>query len=134
MIVVDTNVIAYLLLPGEHSDAAQRAFARDPAWTAPVLWRSEFRSVLAGYMRKGELDVADAAELEQAAGTILEGAEFHPDGRRVLRLVAASRCSAYDCEFVALGEELGVPLVTTDARVLKDFPETTLALEEFGRG
>ena len=134
MIVVDTNVIAYLLLPGEHSDAAQRAFARDPAWTAPVLWRSEFRSVLAGYMRKGELDVADAAELEQAAGTILEGAEFHPDGGRVLRLVAASRCSAYDCEFVALGEELGVPLVTTDARVLKDFPETTLALEEFGRG
>jgi len=134
VIVVDTNVIAYLLLPGEHSDAAQRAFARDPAWTAPVLWRSEFRSVLAGYMRKGELDVADAAELEQAAGTILEGAEFHPDGGRVLRLVAASRCSAYDCEFVALGEELGVPLVTTDARVLKDFPETTLALEEFGRG
>ncbi len=134
MIVVDTNVIAYLLLPGEHSDAARRAFARDPAWTAPVLWRSEFRSVLAGYMRKGELDVADAAQLEQAAGTILEGAEFHPDGGRVLRLVAASRCSAYDCEFVALGEELGVPLVTTDARVLKDFPETTLALEEFGRG
>ena len=134
MIVVDTNVIAYLLLPGEHSDATRRAFARDPAWTAPVLWRSEFRSVLAGYMRKGELDVADAAQLEQAAGTILEGAEFHPDGGRVLRLVAASRCSAYDCEFVALGEELGVPLVTTDARVLKDFPETTLALEEFGRG
>ncbi len=134
MIVVDTNVIAYLLLPGEHSDAAQRAFARDPAWTAPVLWRSEFRSVLAGYMRKGELDVADAAQLEQAAGTILEGAEFHPDGGRVLRLVAASRCSANDCEFVALGEELGVPLVTSDARVLRDFPETTLALEEFGRG
>jgi predicted nucleic acid-binding protein len=131
---VDTNVIAYLLLPGEHTDAARIAFERDPQWTAPVLWRSEFRSVLAGYMREGELDVGRAVELEEAAAAVLEGGEFHPDGRRVLRLVARSSCTAYDCEFVALGEELAVPLVTSDAQVLRDFPDTAVALQEFGGG
>jgi predicted nucleic acid-binding protein len=134
VIVVDTNVLAYLLIPGEHTEAARRALERDPEWAAPVLWRSEFRSVLAGYLRQSQLDLADAVELVDTAAAILEGSEFHPDGAGVLRLVVASTCSAYDCEFVALGEELGVPLVTSDERLLRDFPEATVALEEFGRG
>ena len=48
MIVVDTNVLAYLYLPGEHSAIAEALLERDHEWAAPVLWRSEFRNILAG--------------------------------------------------------------------------------------
>lgn len=51
MIVVDTNVLAYLYLPGEYTAAAEALLAHDPDWAAPVLWRSEFRNILAGYLR-----------------------------------------------------------------------------------
>jgi hypothetical protein len=50
MIVVDTNVISYLLLPGALTPLAQAA-ARQAPWSAPFLWRSEFRNVLAVYVR-----------------------------------------------------------------------------------
>jgi hypothetical protein len=45
--------------------------------------------------------------------------EYEVAARRVLSLVADSPCSAYDCEFVALTQELGVALVTPDKQVLK---------------
>lgn len=53
MIVVDTNVIAYCFVRGALTEAAQRARARDADWHAPFLWRSEFRNVLCGYLRRG---------------------------------------------------------------------------------
>jgi predicted nucleic acid-binding protein len=57
VIVVDTNVLVYLVLPGEHTEHAERVLHRDPVWTAPLLWRSEFRNVLAVYMRQGRLSL-----------------------------------------------------------------------------
>lgn len=52
----------------------------------------------------------------------MQGREFAPDTKDVLRLVEESHCSAYDCEFVALAHSLGVPLVTSDGKVLREFP------------
>jgi predicted nucleic acid-binding protein len=132
VIVVDTNVLAYLVLPGEHTLPARAALRRDPHWAAPLLWRSELRNVLAGYLRRGALTIEQAAEMMQAVAAVLKGGELMPDTTAVLRLVTRSRCSAYDCEFVALARELGAPLVTSDQRILAEFPETAVALREFG--
>ncbi|MGH7338545.1 MAG: type II toxin-antitoxin system VapC family toxin [Myxococcota bacterium] len=130
MIVVDTNVIAYFWLPGHFTASAEALVARDPEWAAPLLWRSEFRSVLAGSLRRGDLDLDTANRLAERAEAHLRGREFAVGSVEVLSRVAGSRCSAYDCEFVVLAEELGVPLVTTDRRILADFPETAVALRD----
>jgi predicted nucleic acid-binding protein len=133
MIVVDTNVVAYLLLGGAKTPGARLAFRKDPVWAAPILWRSEFRNVLAAFLRRGSLSLSDAIEVMREAETLFRGAEYGVDSGQVLNLVAESGCSAYDCEFVALARQLGVPLLTSDAEILKEFPQTATSLEAFAR-
>lgn len=74
MIVADSNLIAYLHLPGPKAE------------------------------------VADASVLAKAR---------------------KSKLSGYDAEFVVLAEELGVPLVTSDAQILRAFPKLALSPEDF---
>ena len=131
MIVVDTNVIAYFLLPGEHTEQAERVFHRDPVWAAPLLWRSEFRNVLAVYMRQGRLSLDQALQLMDNAEILMRDREYEVSSVRILSLVAGTRCSAYDGEFVALAQDLGLSLVTSDARLLAEFPATAIAMDMF---
>ena len=122
MIVADTNLVAALLLPHEHGDLGERVFAADPAWALPVLWRSEWRAVLLKYVRARRLGLDGAARLAAWAEGRFAAGERLVDSGEVLRLAAASGCSAYDCEFAALAEALDVPLVTRDAQLLAAFP------------
>ena len=128
MIVVDTNVLAYLYLPSEHSKQAEALFAHDPAWAAPKLWRSEFRNLLAGFLRRKALTFDQACGIQAEAESLMEGSEFEVDSRSVLELVQGSDCSAYDCEFIALAAKLGTKLVTLDKKLLKAFPKRALTL------
>ena len=131
MIVVDTNAIAYLLLGGDGTAHARAAFLEDADWAAPLLWRSEFRNVLAMHLRRGRLTLADALLAMREAETLLAGSEYLVESERVLGLAASSKCSAYDCEFVALAEQLGVPLVTSDEEVLAAFPKVAVSPGKF---
>lgn len=128
MIVADTNVLAYLLLPYEHSPLADALFKRDPEWAVPVLWRSEFRNLLAGYLRRKTLTFDEALKVQAEAEALVAGNEHEVDSRRVLELVRDSDCSASDCEFVALAARLGTKVVSMDAKLLKAFPQFTTAL------
>ncbi|MFP5465455.1 MAG: type II toxin-antitoxin system VapC family toxin [Gammaproteobacteria bacterium] len=128
MIVVDSNIVAYLYLPGEYTVAAETLLEKDPVWAAPVLWRSEFRNILAGYMRRGSLTFQQAQDLQSEAEDLLNGAEYDVDSLSVLQLVRDSECSAYDCEFVALAMKLGTKLVTMDRKLLRAFPGVAVAL------
>lgn len=128
MIVVDSNVVAYLYLPGDYTDKAEALLEHDSDWAAPLLWRSEFRNILAGCMRRKTLTFEAARDLQLEAESLLIGSEHEVDSRLVLELVRDSDCSAYDCEFVALAMTLGVKLVTMDAKLLKAFPKYSVAL------
>ena len=131
MIVVDTNIIGYLYLSSERTEQAERALLKDSEWITPLLWRSEFRSVLAQYIRRGVLRVEEAEQAMDEAQALMVGQEYEVASSDVLRLAARSGCTAYDCEFVALAEELGVTLVTVDREVLREFPEVAVGLEEY---
>jgi predicted nucleic acid-binding protein len=122
MIVVDTNVLAYLWLPGERTKAAERLLKKDPDWNAPLLWRSEFRNVLAGCLRRADLSFETALAIADGAEGQMRGREFSVPSAQVLARIEESECSAYDCEFVVLADELGVSLVTSDEKLLKAFP------------
>lgn len=128
MIVVDTNVLAYLMLPYDCSSQADALFKRDPEWAAPILWRSEFRNLLAGYLRRKTLTLDEVLKVLREAEALLAGNEHEVDSRRVLELVRDSDCSAYDCEFVVLAARLGVKVVTMDKTMLRAFPQHTTAL------
>ena len=128
MIVVDTNVLAYLYLPGEYTAAAEELLEQDPDWAAPILWRSEFRNILAGYMRRKALTFEQACSVQREAEGLLEGSEFEVESQSVLELVRDSDCSAYDCEFIALAMRLNTKLFTMDKKLLRAFPQRAIAL------
>jgi predicted nucleic acid-binding protein len=130
VIVVDTNVVAYLFLNGEHSDLSERLLAADPDWAVPRLWRSELRNVLALYLRKGILSLDDVLSVLDKAERLLASGEFEVPSVLVMQLVGASECSAYDCEFVALAQYLGVPLATEDRLLLRNFPATARTIAD----
>lgn len=128
MIVVDSNLLAYLYLPGEYTAAAETLLEQDSDWAAPILWRSEFRNILAGYMRRKAITIEQATSLQREAESLLEGAEFEVESSAVLELVQDSDCSAYDCEFIALAMKLDTKLVTMDKKLLRAFPKRAIAL------
>jgi hypothetical protein len=84
--------------------------------------RSEFRSVLAGCLRRGHLNLETALQIMNGVEDQVRGREFSFPCAQVLSRVEDSDCSAYDCEFVVLAQDLAVPLVTTDTKLLKNFP------------
>jgi predicted nucleic acid-binding protein len=122
VIVVDSNVIAYLYLPSEYTKRVELLFDRQPDWAAPVLWRSEFRNILTGYLRRGTLSFEQSYSVQRDAEDLLSGSEYDVDSLSVLRLVQESDCSAYDCEYVALAMMLNTRLVTMDKQILRAFP------------
>ena len=131
MIVADANLVAYLLLPSDATDDAEAVFAKDSRWVVPTLCASELRSVVMKYVRLGKLELADAVRAMERAELIMSEFAAPVDSRRVLELAAASKCSSYDCEYVALAEALGVELVTNDAKMLKAFPGRARGVRAF---
>lgn len=126
--MVDTNIIAYLYLPGNFTSLAEALLQYEPEWAAPVLWLSEFRNILAGYMRRRYLSYEQARDIQAEAENHLLGLEFEVDSHSVLALVRDSDCSAYDCEFIALTMKLSTTLYTMDAKLLQAFPHHATAL------
>jgi predicted nucleic acid-binding protein len=119
------------LLKNGKTALAESALEKDPTWVCPLLWRSEIRNVLSVYVRKGLVTLSDAQAVMEHALKLMAGNEQEIDSSRVLKLAAESTCSAYDCEFVALAKDLGVPLVTVDKKVLSQFPDVAIALDKY---
>ena len=131
MIVVDTNVLAYFIIPGDETELAEAVWAKDSTWAAPSLWRSELRNLLTLYVKNEKFDLLAANEFISDATILLEGNELGVDSRSVLELASRSGCTAYDCEFVSVAEQLGVPLVTSDKKLLAAFPDIAVSMGAF---
>jgi len=131
MIVVDTNVIASLWVPNDMDEMSYKILEKDADWIAPLLWRSEFRNVLAIYLRADILEFSIALQVIEEAEQLMGSKEFEVNSTQVLSLVSESSCSSYDCELVALADDLDVKLVTFDKKILNEFPEIGVSPKEF---
>lgn len=84
--------------------------------------------MLTTQVRSKLLDLDRSLLIAELAQAVVSGREFFVDSGSVLRLAAQSRCSAYDCEFVALAQHLGVGLVTVDRKLIAAFPAVASSL------
>lgn len=133
MIVVDAHVLTYLWIPGDLTVAAEALLRKEPEWAAPIGWRGVFRNVLADCLRQRALTLQAALRAIEDAEQVLKGQEYNVPAERVMKLAEHSACSAADCEYVVLAQDLDVPLVTTDDRIAKAFPKVARHLKTFAR-
>lgn len=131
MIVVDTKVIAYFVIPGPLSPVAEQVWEKDLQWASPQLWRSEMRNLLALYLRHKTFNLEEIKVYMNDAEVLLSGREFGVDSADVLDLASKSGCTSYDCEFVSVAERLAVPLISADKKVLAAFPSVAISMAEF---
>jgi predicted nucleic acid-binding protein len=123
--VVDTNVVAYLLLGTEqYADEAREFLGSLAEGMAPGVWEAELANVLWMATRHKILSADDAVRRLSLADQL--GIETVPS--RMLwqgALVRAhqSGIAVYDTLFVELAARERLPLATFDAGLLKAFPD-----------
>ena len=131
MIVADTSLIASLLLSTPATAAAEAVLERDPEWTAPYLWRYEFKNVLATQVRVLGLPMADAVALFEKAAEVIIETTIEVEPGAILCLAEANKLSAYDAEFLGLALALKVKIVTLDKGILKAAPGSAITPDAF---
>ena len=129
MIVVDTNVIAYLLIEGDRTADAQALRRAEPDWRSEPLLLVEFSNLLATQVRAKALSAAQAKSLlESAAQQVAAWVEVPYAG--ALTVALERQVSAYDARVVACARRLSVPLVTEDSRLRAATPGLSLSIAE----
>jgi predicted nucleic acid-binding protein len=79
VIVVDVNVIVYLLTETPQREQARRVRERDGDWLVPPLWRHEMLNVLTTLTRQEVLDKSSALTVWRNAIGLLGSREQQPD-------------------------------------------------------
>lgn len=130
MIVADANIIAYFTLSSPYSDLAERLHESDSHWIAPALWQSEIRSVFVQYLKRSMLTLQQALTRLAALESMFDQRAFEVPSAPVLALAMDSGCSTYDCEYVALAQQMNCSLVTMDKKLVREFPATAVLLTD----
>lgn len=130
MLLVDTNVVAYLLIHGDHTEAAQELRKRDPDWRSEAFLLVEFTNVLASSIATKRMTLALAQSSLANATALLDGKLARMNHAVVLATASRHRVSACDARFLALAHQLGRRLVTEDARLRAAAPSLTQSLVE----
>jgi predicted nucleic acid-binding protein len=131
VVLVDTNVLAYLMLEGDRTSAAQELFARDADWRSEAFIMVEFSNVLTTYVRTKVLSRDQGLKLLAGAEKLVP-VLTSVQNARALEVATQFGISAYDARFVALAIQMKVKLVTEDAKLRAAVPSWTVSLAGAG--
>jgi len=130
MFIVDTNIVAYLLIHGDRTAAAQRLHGHDPDWRSEAFLLVEFTNVLASSIATKRMTFALAQDFLAKAIRLFDGKLARVDHPLLLAIAARHGVSVYDARFLALADQLGTRLVTEDAKLRAAAPALTQSLAE----
>jgi predicted nucleic acid-binding protein len=130
MLLVDTNVVAYLLIEGDHTKAAQKLHSRDPDWRSEAFLLVEFTNVLFSSIARKRMTLSMAEDFLAKAAALFDGKLGRIPHASVLAIATRHRVSAYDARFLSLADQLGSRLITDDARLRAAAPALTQSLAE----
>lgn len=131
MIVVDANLVGYFFIEGEFTPLTLQVFEKDPDWYAPLLWQSEMRSIVTKHFRFQGMTFDKSQLVMNEAHDLMFEHERNVSSNLVIELVALSKCTSYDCEYVALAKEMNLTLVTFDKDIMRDFPQIAVSPQDF---
>lgn len=127
MVFIDTNILAYLMIQGDRTSAAQELYARDPDWRSEGFILVEFSNILATYVRTKAMTREVGARLLAEAQTFVPGLTSVPHAH-ALETAMQFEISAYDARFITLARHMRVKLVTEDAKLRAAVPNWTVSL------
>jgi predicted nucleic acid-binding protein len=130
MVVVDTHVLAYLLITGDQTQAAQTLFTHDDDWHSEPFALVELSNLLTTACRSRGLAFSRARRLLETAEQLLRGRMHVVAHQTALAVANELAISAYDARFIAVADQLDTPLVTEDARLRRAAPKRTQRIAE----
>lgn len=130
MILVDTNIVAYLLITGERTEPVQRLARLDGDWRSEAFLLVEFTNVLMRYIVAGRLKPDGAQQLLSRAESLLRERLIAVSHAHALEVAAEHGVTAYDARFLAAARMLGAKLVTEDARLRTAAPALTQSVAD----
>ncbi len=130
MQIVDTNVLVYLLLEGDHSAAVRRLHSLDADWHTESFMFIEFSNVLTTAVRTSRLSLAQASELLNSIAEVVSDNYHSVPHSDALAIAAQYSVSAYDARFLSLALSVESRLVTEDRKLRTAAPLLTQSVAE----
>ena len=131
MIVIDANILIYALIECDNSRLIPQLRAKDADWRTTGLCLHETLNVLATYQRRGLLTLEQCRELLKSANRFITVAQCEVDMEASLAAAAKYGITGYDAQYVALAQNLAVPLITEDRKLRQAVPGIGISMQEF---
>lgn len=129
MVLADTNVVFSFLVDNDWSEAAGALQRRDPEWRTESHALVELTNVFARYVRARLMTEEETFLTLARAEMLFRDGVLRVRHRDALRMALDRQISAYDARFLVAAQELGVKLVTEDAKLRRAAPDLTQSLE-----
>ena len=130
MLVVDTNVVAGLLLNGPFTEQARALYAADPDWRSEAFLMTELANVLASQCKLRDMPLPDALDLLSRADALMADGLVEIPHAAALTLATQFGASAYDARYLVVAQRLQTRLVTEDAKLRRKAPDLTCSMAE----